>query len=102
MYPKGKVTPSGISDRLLSDYPNMLATCRPAPGITRSSAMKPTQSISTAPGQVDLRSDCNDLIGRGPSCIGARTIESFAVSSGSKIQDKLFSGNACRIIRIPK
>src|SRR2546425_8640896 len=23
MYPKGKVTPGGITDRLLSDYPNM-------------------------------------------------------------------------------
>ena len=36
MYPKGKVTPSGISDRLLSDYPNMFGDM--------SSAMKPTQS----------------------------------------------------------
>ena len=48
-------------------------------------------------------SDCNDLIGRGPSCIGARTIGIIRrLVTDRKIQDKLFSGNARRIIRIPK
>ena len=48
-------------------------------------------------------SDCNDLIGRGPSCIGARTIGIIRrLVPDRKIQDKLFSGNARRIIRIPK
>ena len=32
IYPKTPVTRGGISDRLLSDYPNMYGTSRPIPG----------------------------------------------------------------------
>ena len=105
MYPKGKVTPSGISDRLLSDYPNMFGDMSAGSGhnaLVRDEAHA-VEFIKRHQDKLIYGSDCNDLIGRGPSCIGARTIGIIRrLVTDRKIQDKLFSGNARRIIRIPK
>ena len=105
MYPKGKVTPSGISDRLLSDYPNMFGDMSAGSGqnaLIRDEAQA-VEFIKRHQDKLLFGSDCNDIIGRGPSCIGARTIgTSRRLIPHTKIQDKLFSGNIRRIIRIPK
>ena len=105
MYPKGKVTPSGISDLLLSDYPNMFGDMSAGSGqnaLIRDEAHA-VEFIKRHQDKLIYGSDCNDLIGRGPSCIGARTIGIIRrLILDRKSQDKLFSGNARRIIRIPK
>ncbi len=105
MYPKGKVTPSGISDRLLSDYPNMFGDLSANSGqnaLIRDEAHA-VEFIKRHQDKLIYGSDCNDLIGRGPSCIGARTIEIIhRLIPERTTQDKLFSKNARRIIRIPK
>jgi len=105
MYPKGKVTPSGISDRLLSDYPNMFGDLSANSGqnaLIRDEAHA-VEFIKRHQDKLIFGSDCNDLIGRGPSCIGARTIEIIRrLIPERATQDKLFSKNARRIIHIPK
>ena len=105
MYPKGKVTPSGISDRLLSDYPNMFGDMSAGSGqnaLIRDEAQA-VEFIKRHQDKLLFGSDCNDIIGRGPSCIGARTIGIIRrLIPHTKIQDKLFSGNIRRIVRIPK
>ena len=105
MYPKGKVTPSGISDRLLSDYPNMFGDLSANSGqnaLIRDEAHA-VEFIKRHQDKLIYGSDCNDLIGRGPSCIGARTIEIIRrLIPERATQDKLFSKNARRIIHIPK
>ncbi|MEC9081377.1 MAG: amidohydrolase [Verrucomicrobiota bacterium] len=105
MYPKGKVTPSGISDRLLLDYPNMFGDLSAGSGQNAliRDEKHAVEFIKRHQDKLIFGSDCNDIIGRGPSCIGARTIEIIRrLIPNRKIQDKLFSGNARRIIRIPK
>ena len=105
MYPKGKVTPSGISDRLLLDYPNMFGDLSAGSGQNAliRDEKHAVEFIKRHQDKLIFGSDCNDIIGRGPSCIGARTIEIIRrLIPNRKTQDKLFSGNARRIIRIPK
>ena len=105
MYPKGNVTPSGISDRLLSDYPNMFGDMSAGSGqnaLIRDEAHA-VKFIKRHQDKLIFGSDCNDIIGRGPSCIGARTIGIIRrLIPDTKIQDKLLSGNIRRIVRIPK
>ena len=105
MYPKGAVTPSGISDRLLRDYPNMFGDLSAGSGqnaLVRDEAHA-VKFIELHQDKLIFGSDCNDIIGRGPSCIGARTIGILRrLIPDKKIQDKLFSGNIRRIVRIPK
>ncbi len=105
MYPKGKVTPSGISDRLLRDYPNMYGDLSANSG--QNALIRDEEHaiefIKRNQDKLIYGSDCNDIIGRGPSCIGARTIEIIRrLISDRSIQDKIFSKNARRIIRFPK
>ena len=105
MYPKGKVIPSGISDRLLQDYPNMYGDLSANSG-QNALIRDETHAIDFIKRNQDkliYGSDCNDLIGRGPSCIGARTIQIIRrLIPDRTIQDKVFSKNARRIIRFPK
>ena len=105
MYPKGKVTPSGISDRLLQDYPNMYGDLSANSGLNAliRDENHAIEFIKRNQDKLIYGSDCNDLIGRGPSCIGARTIKIIrSLISNRSIQDKILSKNARRIIRFPK
>ena len=105
MYPKGKVMPSGISDRLLQDYPNMYGDLSANSGQNAliRDEVHAVDFIKRNQDKLIYGSDCNDLIGRGPSCIGARTIQIIRrLISDRTIQDKVFSKNARRIIRFPK
>jgi len=53
MYPKGRVTPGGITDRLLSDYKNVFADSSAGSGLTRCLETKTTPAISWR----DIRTD---------------------------------------------
>ena len=105
MYPKGAVTPGGISDCLLSDYPNMYGDLSAGSGLNaliRDEAHT-VKFIHRHREKLIYGSDCNDIIGRGPSCSGSRAIETIRrLIPDTKIQDKLFSGNIRRVVRIPK
>jgi hypothetical protein len=105
MYPKGAVTPGGISDRLLSDYPNMFGDLSAGSGLNaliRDEAHT-LKFINRHREKLIYGSDCNDIIGRGPSCSGSRAIGTIRrLIHDTKIQDNLFSGNIRRIARIPK
>ena len=105
MYPKGAVTPGGISDRLMGDYPNMFGDLSAGSGLNaliRDEAHT-VKFIHRHREKLIYGSDCNDIIGRGPSCSGSRAIGTIRrLIPDTKIQNKLFSGNIRRIVRIPK
>jgi predicted TIM-barrel fold metal-dependent hydrolase len=105
MYPKGSVTPGGISDRLMGDYPNMFGDLSAGSGLNaliRDEAHT-VKFIHRHREKLIYGSDCNDIIGRGPSCSGSRAIGTIRrLIPDTKIQNKLFSGNIRRIVRIPK
>lgn len=102
-YPKGKVTPGGITDRYLSDYPNMFADMSAGSGL-----LALTRDEEHTRGFFDRHqdkilygSDCADHLGRGPGCQGAQTIAMIRKLSPSKaVERKILWENSQRLFRL--
>ena len=102
LYPKGPVTPGGLTDRYLADYGNMYADLSAGSGhnaLTRDEEF--TRGFLTRhQDKLLYGSDCSDHIGSGPKCTGAGTIGVIRRLAGSKvIERKLLHDNAKRLLR---
>jgi predicted TIM-barrel fold metal-dependent hydrolase len=102
-YPLGKVTPGGITDRYLTDYPNMFGDLSAGSGIN---ALLRDEEHTRAfferhQNKLLYGSDCADSIGRGPGCSGARTIEAVRRLAPTKaIERKLLFENSKKLFRL--
>ncbi|MDZ4288447.1 MAG: amidohydrolase family protein [Prosthecobacter sp.] len=102
-YPKGKVTPGGLTDRYLSDYPNMFADMSAGSGLNAL-----TRDEDHTKGFFDRHqdkilygSDCADRLGRGPGCQGAGTIAMIRKLAPNKtVERKILFENAKKLFRI--
>jgi predicted TIM-barrel fold metal-dependent hydrolase len=103
LYPKGKVTAGGLSDRYLTDYPNFIGDLSAGSGhnaLTRDPEHA-RAFLERHQNQLVFGSDCPDTIGAGPACIGWTTIKSVRELAPSKaIERKLLYENARRIFRL--
>ena len=103
MYPKGPVTPGGLTDRYLSDYPNMYGDLSAGSGLnalTRDEDFA-RDFLKRHQDKLVYGSDCSDLEGSGPKCQGAQTIAVIRRLAGSKvIERKLLYGNAKKLLRL--
>lgn len=103
LYPKGKVTSGGLTDRLLSDYPNMFADLSAGSGLN---ALKRDEDhargfLERHQDKLIYGSDCADTVGWGPDCQGAQTIEAIRKLSPSKeIERKLLFRNAKKLFQL--
>lgn len=102
LYPKGKVTPGGWTDRFLSDYPNMFADLSAGSGLN---AMQRDEDharefIKRHQDKLLYGSDCSDHVGTGPKCSGWQQIAMMRKLAPPAIQKKLFWDNAARIIKL--
>jgi len=101
MYPKGPVTPGGVTDRCLGDYPNMYGDLSAGSGlnaITRDEDFA-RDFLKRHQDKLVYGSDCNDL--DGSKCQGAQTIAAIRRLAGDKtIERKLLYGNAKRLFRL--
>ncbi len=103
LYPKGAVTPGGITDRLLSDYPNMFGDLSAGSGLNALLRDEDHARgfLHRHQDKLVYGSDCNDTIGRGPGCQGSQTIAAVRRLAGSKaVERKLFFHNAKRLMRV--
>ena len=103
MYPTGPVIPGGITDRLLSDYPNMFGDMSAGSGLNAlvRDENHPRGFLERHQDKLIFGSDCNDAIGRGPGCQGSRTIATIRRLAPSKsVERKLLNGNAKRLMRL--
>ncbi len=103
MYPIGPVTPGGLTDRLLTDYPNMFGDLSAGSGLNALNRDKDfaRDFIKRHQDKLIYGSDCNDPIGRGPSCQGARTIASVRELSPTKaVERKLLYENAKKLFKL--
>jgi predicted TIM-barrel fold metal-dependent hydrolase len=103
MYPKGKVTPGGITDKLLSDYPNMYADLSAGSGL--NSMLRDEdharEFLKRHQNKLMFGSDCNDAVGEGDKCQGSQTLATLRrLAPDPKIQRKIFNQNAIRIIKV--
>jgi predicted TIM-barrel fold metal-dependent hydrolase len=103
LYPKGPVTPGGMTDRYLTDYPNMYGDLSAGSGqnaLTRDEAFA-RDFLTRHQNKLVYGSDCSDSEGAGEKCIGATTIGVIRRLAASKaIERKLLYGNAKKLIRI--
>lgn len=102
LYPKGSVTPGGLTDRYLRDYPNMYGDLSAGSGLnalTRDEAFT-REFISRHQDKLLFGSDCNDREGGAATCLGAQTIAAIRRLSPSRaIERTLLHDNAKNLFR---
>jgi predicted TIM-barrel fold metal-dependent hydrolase len=105
MYPTGKVTRGGITDHLLTDYPNMFGDLSAGSGLNALIRDEDHTRgfLDRHQDKLLFGSDCNDLIGRGPGCQGAQILAAVRRLSPTKqIERKLLYGNAAKLFKLEK
>jgi predicted TIM-barrel fold metal-dependent hydrolase len=104
LYPKTRpVTPGGITDRYLADYPNMFGDLSAGSGLnalTRDEDFT-RDLLKRHQDKLLYGSDCNDHVGSGEKCQGAQTIAAIRrLAATKKIERKLLYGNAKKLLRL--
>ena len=103
LYPKGKISPGGLTDRYLRDYPNMYGDLSAGSGLN---SLKRDEEHGTAflhrhQDKLIYGSDCADPAGTPDTCQGAQTIaEIRRLVPDPKVRRKLFYGNTMRVFRL--
>ena len=103
LYPNGKVTAGGLTDRYLRDYPNMFADLSAGSG---ENAFKrdPDHARGFFERHQDkllYGSDCNDIPGDPAVCSGARQIAQIRLFSPNKAAErKILYENAKKLFRL--
>jgi len=103
MYPGGKVTPGGLTDRYLADYPNMLADISAGSGLNflNRDESHAREFLDRHQDKILFGSDCNDRVGRGPTCQGWLTIRAVRRLATSKaVERKILYENARKLFRL--
>jgi predicted TIM-barrel fold metal-dependent hydrolase len=103
LYPKGPVTPGGLTDRYLSDYPNMFGDLSAGSGLNALTRDEDhaRQFLDRHRDKLLYGSDCSDLVGTVPGCQGLQTIQALRrLAPNKKVERKLLYENARRVIRL--
>lgn len=105
LYPKGRVVPGGLTDRYLSDYPNMYGDLSAGSGLqalTRDEAHA-RAFLEKHQDKLVYGSDCADASGTTASgeCSGADDIQAVRTFSNNRqIERKLLYGNAKKLFKL--
>jgi predicted TIM-barrel fold metal-dependent hydrolase len=103
LYPKGSVTPGGLTDRYLTNYPNLYGDLSAGSGLnalTRDEDFA-RDFLQRHQDRLLYGSDCSDWTGAGAACQGARTIAAVRRLAASKvIERKLLWGNAKHLFKL--
>ncbi len=103
LYPKGKVTAGGLTDRYLADYPNMFADMSAGSGLN---ALLRDEDHTRGffdrhQNKILYGSDCDDRVGSGTACQGSQTIAAIRKLSPSKaIERKILYENSKALFRL--
>jgi uncharacterized protein len=104
LYPRTPVTPGGLTDRWLRDYPNMFGDTSAGSGLN-SFTRDPERAkefLARHQDKLLFGSDCNDTVGEGTQCQGAQILAAIRKLSPSKeIERKILHGNAKKLLRLP-
>lgn len=103
MYPKGAVTPGGLTDRYLSDHPNLYGDLSARSGLTALTRDEDFTRDFLARHRHKLLfgSDCSDRSGGGPDCLGAQIIAAIRrLAPNRQIERQLLHENAKKVFRL--
>ncbi len=102
-YPKGPVTAGGITDKYLSDYPNMFADMSAGSGLNALERDEEHTKgfLARHQDKILYGSDCADLLGRGPGCQGAGTLAAIRrLASDKAVERKILFENSKKLFRL--
>jgi predicted TIM-barrel fold metal-dependent hydrolase len=102
-YPKGPVTPGGITDRYLSDYPNMYGDLSAGSGLNAYLRDEDfTRDFFTRhQDKLIFGSDCADAVGEGKACDGSQIIATVRrLASSKSVERKLLYENAKKLFKL--
>ncbi|MEP7341147.1 MAG: amidohydrolase family protein [Acidobacteriota bacterium] len=103
LYPKGKLTPGGLTDRWLGDYPNLYSDLSAGSGLN---ALLRDEEFTREffrrhQDKLMYGSDCQDADTKVKECSGIKCLEAVRrLSPGKKIERKILYGNARRVLKI--
>jgi uncharacterized protein len=103
LYPKTKVTPGGLTDRWLSDYPNLYADMSAGSGLNAllRDEDNARQFLQRHQDKLIYGSDCNDRKAGSAKCTGLKQIETIKrLSATPAIAAKIFNKNARKIMKV--
>lgn len=102
LYPSGKVTAGGITDRLLSNYANMYADMSAGSGLNalRRDEEHARGFLARHQDKLLYGSDCDDTKGAGEACSGMQQIHKIKELSSPAIARKIFYENSKKLFRI--
>src|SRR5262249_43277234 len=103
LYPKGRVTPGGLTDRYLSDYANMYGDLSAASGLnalTRDEEFA-RDFLTRHRQKLLFGSDCSAGAGGGPPGLGAQIMGACRrLEADRQIEGQLLCENAKRVFRL--
>jgi predicted TIM-barrel fold metal-dependent hydrolase len=103
IYPKTNVAPGGITDRLLSDYPNVYADLSANSGLNAllRDEDHARQFLARHQDKLMYGSDCDDHVGEGAACSGAKCLAAIRrLAPNGEITEKILYANATRVLKI--
>jgi predicted TIM-barrel fold metal-dependent hydrolase len=103
MYPKGPVTPGGITDRLLSDYPNIYGDLSAGSGLNAflRDEDHARDFLKRHQDKLVYGSDCNDRVGTGTACSGSQQLATVRrLAPDAQAIRKMLCVNAIRLLKI--
>jgi len=103
LYPKGKITAGGLTDRLLSDYPNLYGDISAGSGL--NSLLRDEdharEFLRRHKDKLLYGSDCADAVGTGDKCDGAKIIAAVRkLAPSKKIERKILFKNAKKLFKL--
>jgi predicted TIM-barrel fold metal-dependent hydrolase len=103
LYPTGPVTPGGISDRLLSDYPNMWGDMSAGSGLNSMTRDEEhaREFLKRHQDRLLFGSDCNDRQAGSEKCLGVKIIaEIRKLAPDKRAERKILYENASKMFKI--
>lgn len=103
MYPKGHVTPGGMTDRLLSDYPNIYGDLSAGSGLNAllRDEDNARDFLKRHQDRLLFGSDCDDKDGAGSKCSGSQQIATVRrLAPDAAAVRKMLHDNAARLLKI--
>ncbi len=103
MYPKTKVTPGGITDKLLSNHPNMFGDLSAGSGL--NSMLRDEQQarefLDRHQDQLLYGSDCPDVVGRTQACKGSVILATVRrLAKDKQVERKILYRNAKKLFKL--
>lgn len=103
MYPKGPVTPGGITDRLLADYPNAYGDLSAGSGLNAllRDENHAREFLKRHQDKLIYGSDCSDRDGAGQACSGSQQLAAIRrLAPDEQAVRKMLWLNAARVMRV--